>query len=120
MQSTVGQRALSTLAKKLHPQLPLTPRESQQLLSLLTTSFRTHLDREHPVEAQTPNARKAVSNEDREALHTTSSAALASQHIDAVLSNPLFAVKPSRRGSEAAVSDILKNPMGWFTNEVAT
>ena len=48
MQSATGKRVLSTLASKIHPQLPLSPRESQQLLSLLTQSFRAHLDREHP------------------------------------------------------------------------
>ncbi|KAF2633837.1 hypothetical protein BU25DRAFT_13796 [Macroventuria anomochaeta] len=124
MQPTVGQRALSTLAKKLHPQLPLTPRESQQLLNLLTTSFRTHLDREHPVhiseKVQDPALRKTLGREDHGSLHAPSSAALASQHIDAVLSNPLFAVKPSRRGSESAASEILKDPMGWFLNQIAS
>ncbi|KAJ4993929.1 hypothetical protein SVAN01_00406 [Stagonosporopsis vannaccii] len=122
MPPSVGQRALSALARKLHPQLPLTPRESQQLLNLLTTSFRSHLDREHPVHAaetaQQPVVRYTDS-EDRKPFHATSSAALASQHLDAVLSNPLFAVKPSRRGSESAASHVLRNPMGWFVNEIA-
>ena len=124
MQPTVGQRALSTLAKKLHPQLPLTPRESQQLLNLLTTSFRSHLDCEHPVrtsdKAQRPIVPNTAAHQDHDALHATSSAALASQHIDAVLSNPLFAVKPSRRGAESAASQVLKDPMGWFLNQIAT
>ncbi|KAJ4407235.1 hypothetical protein N0V91_004118 [Didymella pomorum] len=125
MQSTVGQRALSTLAKKLHPQLPLTPRESQQLLNLLTTSFRTHLDREHPVYAS-EKAHKAVSRPDAghnaqsNPRHATSSAALASRHIETVLSNPLFAVKPSRRGSEFAASRVLNDPVTWFVDEIAT
>jgi len=122
MPSNVGHRALSTLAKKLHPQLPLTPRESQQLLNLLTTSFRSHLDREHPVhaadKAQQPIVRYTAL-EDHRPLYATSSAALASQHLDAVLSNPLFAVKPSRRNSESAASHVLKNPVGWFLNEIA-
>lgn len=128
MQSTAGQRALSTLAKKLHPQLPLTPRESQQLLSLLTTSFRTHLDREHPVytteKAHKPttrtNAGTNVGHVTQSNPRATSSAALASQHIDAVLSNPLFAVKPSRRGSVSAASQVLSDPLSWFLNEIAT
>ncbi|KAJ4382413.1 hypothetical protein N0V86_002748 [Didymella sp. IMI 355093] len=125
MQSAVGQRALSTLAKRLHPQLPLTPRESQQLLNLLTTSFRTHLDREHPVYAtEKPHksvARINAGHDDRSNLHhATSSAALASRHIETVLSNPLFAVKPSRRGSESAASRVLNDPVTWFVNEIAT
>ncbi|KAJ4363246.1 hypothetical protein N0V95_001149 [Ascochyta clinopodiicola] len=124
MHTSIGQRALGTLASKLHPQLPLTPRESQQLLTLLTTSFRTHLDREHPVhvpeKSPTPPVHKLVSHEDRDSSHATSSSALASQHIDAVLSNPLFAVKPSRRRSHSAASEVLKDPMAWFLNQIAT
>ncbi|UPX14519.1 uncharacterized protein EKO05_0004998 [Ascochyta rabiei] len=124
MQTSIGQRALSTLASKLHPQLPLTPRESQQLLTLLTTSFRTHLDREHPVHVseknQTPAVHTLVGHEDYRSSRATSSSALASQHIHAVLSNPLFAVKPSRRRSQSAASHLLKDPMGWFLNEIAT
>lgn len=125
MQSTVRQRALSTLARKLHPQLPLTPRESQQLLNLLTTSFRTHLDREHPVyaskKAHKSVARPNAPDHDQSNLHhTTSSAALASRHIESVLSNPLFAVKPSRRGSESPASRVLNDPVTWFVNEIAT
>jgi hypothetical protein len=125
MQPTIGQRALSTLASKIHPQLPLTPRESQQLLALLTSSFRTHLDREHPVhvpeKSQKPVARKTIdSNDDFASPRATSSYALASQHIDAVLTNPLFTVKPTRRGSESAASDVLKDPMGWFLGQIVT
>lgn len=124
--AAVGQRALSTLAKKLHPQLPLTPRESQQLLSLLTTSFRLHLDREHPVHT-TEVAHSSVLKPARHDPGTgtgttvsTSSAALASQHLDAVLSNPLFAMKPARRGSQSGVLQALKDPTGWFLDEITS
>lgn len=124
MQSSIGQRALSTLAAKLHPQLPLTPRESQQLLTLLTTSFRTHLDNEHPVhvpeKSLNTSIRNTASHEGYDSSRASSSSALASQHINAVLSNPLFAVKPSQRGSKFAASDILKDPMGWFVDQIAT
>ncbi|KAG9207023.1 hypothetical protein G6514_000314 [Epicoccum nigrum] len=120
--AAVGQRALSTLAKKLHPQLPLTPRESQQLLGLLTTSFRLHLDREHPVHTtEVPVTHSTVPKAARHDPGTTiptSSAALASQHLDAVLSNPLFAMKPARRGSRSGASQVLKDPIGWFLNEI--
>ena len=120
--AAAGQRALSTLATKLHPQLPLTPRESQQLLSLLTTSFRLHLDREHPVHT-TVVAHSTLPKAARHDPGTTipmSSAALASQHLDAVLSNPLFAMKPARRASQYGVSQALKDPTGWFLNEITS
>jgi hypothetical protein len=120
--AAAGQRALSTLANKLHPQLPLTPRESQQLLSLLTTSFRLHLDREHPVhttEVAHPTVPKAARHDPGTTI-SMSSAALASQHLDAVLSNPLFAMKPARRGSQSGASQALKDPIGWFLDEITT
>lgn len=123
MQSSVGQRALSTLASKLHPQLPLTPRESQQLLHLLQSSFRNHLDREHPVHVLEKSQKPIVSDNNGhgnyDTSRATSSSALASRHIDAVLSNPLFAIKPSQRGSESAASEVLKDPMKWFVNQIA-
>ena len=37
--SAASRRAFSYLASKIHPQLPLSPRESQQLLNLLTTTL---------------------------------------------------------------------------------
>jgi len=113
-----GQRALSTLASKLHPQLPLTPRESQQLLQLLTTSFRTHLDREHPV--ATPEARSKTPSHAATKDRVASSHGLAAQHIDSILTNPLFARKPQRRGSEAVAVDIIKDPLSWFLDQVAS
>lgn len=120
--AAVGQRALSTLASKLHPQLPLTPRESRQLLSLLTASFRLHLDREHPVHTTViaHSTLPKAARHDPGSTISMSSAALASQHLDAVLSNPLFAMKPARRGSQYGASQALKDPTGWFLNEITS
>ncbi|KAH3917774.1 hypothetical protein HBH56_044680 [Parastagonospora nodorum] len=124
MQSAASKRMLSSLASKLHPQLPLSPRESQQLLNLLTTSFRAHLDREHPL----PDSRRAQksastgSNAQRSPSPTRvpSSYASATQHIDSILTNPLFAVKPQRRASEPGAVDVLRDPVAWFVNQIAT
>ena len=122
MQSTASKRVLSTLASKLHPQLPLSPRESQQLLTLLTTSFRAHLDREHPV-PQNRHAQKPTGNNGQRSPSTTrapSSYASATRHIDSILTNPLFAVKPRRRASDPAAVDVLRDPVGWFIDQIAT
>lgn len=43
---------LKSLISKIHPQLPLNARESDQLLNILKTSFRKHLDVVHPTEEQ--------------------------------------------------------------------
>ncbi|KAH7380077.1 hypothetical protein BKA66DRAFT_465640 [Pyrenochaeta sp. MPI-SDFR-AT-0127] len=127
MQSAASKRVLSTLASKIHPQLPLSPRESQQLLTLLTSSFRAHLDREHPLvlpeSTQSRQTQKPADTHGRRSsspARAASSHASATRHIDSILTNPLFAVKPHRRGSEPAAVDVLRNPMGWFLNEIAT
>jgi hypothetical protein len=114
MQSATGKRVLSTLASKLHTQLPLSPRESQQLLDLLTTSFRRHLDSAHPV---TRPPKPAGSHAP---ARVASSHASASRHLDSILTNPLLAVKPRRRASEAAAVDVLRDPMAWFIDQIAT
>lgn len=44
---------------------------------------------------------------------------MATQHVDAILSNPLLAVRPRRRASDATALDIMRDPMGWFLNEIA-
>lgn len=113
--SVAGRRALSVLASKLHPPLPLSPRESQQLLTLLTTSFRAHLDREHPVETEAVGPQVPVSHQ-----HAISSRVFASQHIDSILSNPLLARNPRRRGSHSTAIDALADPLNWFLDEIAT
>lgn len=129
MQTAASKRVLSTLASKIHPQLPLSPRESQQLLSLLTTSFRAHLDREHPFNtpessSQNGSSRQLLIGNGQRSPSPyrahASSYASATQHIDSILNNPLFAVKPRRRGSESAAVDVLKDPIAWFINEIAS
>lgn len=122
MQSAASKRMLSSLASKLHPQLPLSPRESQQLLTLLTTSFRAHLDREHPL-PEHRRAQKPVGSSGQRSPSLTripSSHASATRHIDSILTNPLFAVKPTRRVSEPAAVDVLRDPVGWFVDQIAT
>jgi hypothetical protein len=127
MQSSASKRVLSTLASRIHPQLPLSPRESQQLLSLLTSSFRAHLDHAHPLAPSESDPKKAtrelaIRNVQRNPYtnRPTSSYDSATQHMDSILNNPLFAVKPRRRGSGSAATDIMNDPFAWFVEEMAT
>jgi len=39
--------SLRQIASKIHPPLPISPRDSQRLLSLLSASFRAQLDKQH-------------------------------------------------------------------------
>jgi hypothetical protein len=80
-------------ASKLHQQLPLSQRESQRLLTLLTTSFRRRLDEAHPRSAAVDgnDAQPKLSppqHLDHRALH--SSAAAADSHLAAILTSPLL------------------------------
>ncbi|EED19652.1 conserved hypothetical protein [Talaromyces stipitatus ATCC 10500] len=94
---------------KIHHPLPQTPRESQQLLSALTSSFRRQLD----------------------AADTHKPAQSASEHLDAILENPLFRVVPSKptypthessQKRQQATEDALKlakDPMRLLDDNVA-
>ncbi|KAE8452342.1 hypothetical protein EG329_001042 [Mollisiaceae sp. DMI_Dod_QoI] len=76
----------------IHKPLPLTSRESSQLLNLLTTSFRHQLDTEHPSfrtrehasgtpKPSSKSRRRSFSDQDGN--HTD-------RHMHSVLTNPLF------------------------------
>ncbi|KAA8567263.1 hypothetical protein EYC84_010298 [Monilinia fructicola] len=99
-------RQLPALLKfKLHQPLPLTQRESTQLLELLTTSFRQQLDSEHgpsdigpgtnhvkvdasPLHKQHENSR-ARRLSDSGHKHTD-------RHLKSILTNPLFSQRTQR------------------------
>ncbi|KAJ5924698.1 hypothetical protein N7466_008885 [Penicillium verhagenii] len=75
---------------KINQPLPRTPRESQQLLNALTSSFRRQLDHAYP-----------VSNSDhhegsRQPLNTDSSLHATDQHLHTILDNPLFRIVPPK------------------------
>lgn len=76
---------------KIHQPLPRTPRESQQLLNALTSSFRRQLDHAYPA--------SNVSNHnegDRQPLNTESSAHATDKHLHNILDNPLFRIVPPK------------------------
>ncbi|KAJ5167984.1 uncharacterized protein N7482_003578 [Penicillium canariense] len=77
---------------KIHQPLPRTPRESQQLLNALTSSFRRQLDRAYPA----PAPSISNPNGDRQPLNTDSSAHATDKHLHRILENPLFRIVPSK------------------------
>ena len=87
-------QGLKSLASKLHPQLPLSPKESQRLLTALTSSFREQLDETHPREFRDQNGKGKLENGDflktsGRGLHSSSFAS-ADKHLASVLTNPLL------------------------------
>ncbi|KAE8349723.1 hypothetical protein BDV28DRAFT_55438 [Aspergillus coremiiformis] len=84
--------SLKAWSSKLHPPLPRTPRESQQLLKALTSSFRRQLDREYPpsVPLDRDGSGDRISDNPHSSLHATD------RHLRAILDNPLFRIVPSK------------------------
>jgi hypothetical protein len=110
------------LAAKINNQAPLGPRESNRLLTALTSSFRKHLDEAHPSQSHDEERRPSVKG-DSESSHrqgVQSSRALADFHMASVLTNPLLVKsakaegrpKPEFDASTAAVE--LKNGANPF------
>lgn len=93
---------------KIHQPLPRTPRESQQLLNALTTSFRRQLDGAYP-------ASPASANEARPLLNTQSSAQATDQHLQTILDNPLFRIIPMNKASR-----VVEQPMAVLDQMAAT
>lgn len=93
----------------MHPQMPLNPRESQKLLALLQTSFRQHLDREHPV----------AMSEGRNATN---------DHLQSILQSPFFEAEPKKRrlssperrnsSPRSQIQEFLERPMEYFRERV--
>jgi hypothetical protein len=110
------------LAAKINNQAPLGPRESNRLLTALTSSFRKHLDEAHPVQSH-DERRHSHAKGESESSHrheVQSSRALADFHMASVLTNPLLVKsartegvpKPEFDASTAAVE--LKNGANPF------
>lgn len=80
------------LASKINNQAPLGARESDRLLTALTSSFRKHLDEVHPglshEEARRSSVNSGTGNSNRHGIH--SSIALADSHMASLLTNPLL------------------------------
>ncbi|KAJ0426046.1 hypothetical protein BJY00DRAFT_123596 [Aspergillus carlsbadensis] len=103
---------------KIHLPLPRTPRQSEQLLTSLTSSFRRELDREHPTSADNHASNgepSSVKEHDHSSAHATD------KHLRNILENPLFKVTPLR--SVASPHDdprVAKEPMVVFDETVAS
>ncbi|KAJ5467650.1 hypothetical protein N7475_005402 [Penicillium sp. IBT 31633x] len=80
---------------KIHQPLPRTPRESQQLLNALTSSFRRQLDGAYPASGN---------NHGRPLSNPESSAHATDQHLQNILDNPLFRITPTRPVSREPIT----------------
>lgn len=79
----------SIFLPQIHQPLPMTHRESQQLLNSITSSFRRNLDKEHPWQPDNAIARDRLAQavmKDAGQKHRPTD-----RHLGSILSNPLFA-----------------------------
>ncbi|KAM5473003.1 hypothetical protein MauCBS54593_002716 [Microsporum audouinii] len=117
-------RYFTSLARKIHPPLPKTSRESQQLLNLLTSSFRRHLDSEHPpVNTLTSSGNDA--SQDCSIANTQPTAA--EKHLNSILEHPLFNTVPSTLAQpdtharkRTLVENIQNDPFGALDDAMAS
>lgn len=79
--------AVRNLIAKLHPPLSQTPRESQQLLSVLQKSFNRRLDDIHPSPQISPNPRHHGFSDHLPDIGNLSANAT-NAHLEAILSHP--------------------------------
>lgn len=91
--------AWKSINSKIHPPLPLPARDVQQLLSLLNTSFKQQLGRQHLAASS--------SNEDN-----------ANRHLQSILTNPLFDVKPRTSDIATSKSQRLGQSPGQIPNHM--
>ncbi|KAL4897136.1 hypothetical protein BDV59DRAFT_85156 [Aspergillus ambiguus] len=114
---------------KIHPPLPRTPRESQQLLNALTSSFRRQLDHEYPSTSSSDRERSLPAERSQGA--PDSSVQATDRHLRTILDNPLFRVVPSKPANPALHRDpsgmgsieqqrLAKEPMVVFDELVAS
>ncbi|QSZ29897.1 hypothetical protein DSL72_004415 [Monilinia vaccinii-corymbosi] len=116
-------RQLPALLKfKIHQPLPLTQRESTQLLELLTTSFRQHLDSEHGPSNPSPstNSTKLGTSPSHKQHENSRPRRLSDsghkhtdRHLESILTNPLF-IKRTQTGEPGSTRD----PMDTFDRAV--
>ncbi|KAL8420280.1 hypothetical protein RB594_003166 [Gaeumannomyces avenae] len=91
--------SLSKILGSIHQPLPLNQKESQRLLDKITTSFRKHLDEEHPgFTPETggtvkPSVSPATASRPQPAP-TPARTRPTDHHVQSILSNPLFSYGP--------------------------
>ena len=131
MKTSLAVGAFKSIVSRIHPQLPLSPKESQRLLNALTSSFNNQLDRHFPpAAAVTSSTASSAVVVDPPHLHhretravCSSSTATADAHLASILTNPLFGrPAPALTPSSAAISQLKtksKHPIQIFEDSVA-
>ncbi|KAI9041284.1 uncharacterized protein KD926_007238 [Aspergillus affinis] len=102
---------------KIHQPLPRTPRQSQQLLNALTSSFRRQLDQEHP---SSISPSEQPHNGDSPPENPNSSILATDKHVQRILRNPLFRKTPNNSPVQLDEHKLRTEPMALFDDLVAS
>ncbi|KAK2767790.1 Saccharopine dehydrogenase [Arachnomyces sp. PD_36] len=124
--------SLKSWTSKIHPPLPRTPRETEQLHAALTSSFRRQLDQQFPPVQSTPSTgsqSRIGPNDGQPHSAPRSSAQSTDSHMRNILNHPLFSQAPPRNPSSLSREStntqldsdgrLAKEPMASFDNMVA-
>ncbi|KAI1436157.1 hypothetical protein GGR50DRAFT_259964 [Xylaria sp. CBS 124048] len=102
------------LFSRLHQPLPLNQRDSQQLLQMITASFRKNLDREHPWETDETSTNTPLNPPTHTENHRPTD-----QHLRAILSNPLFAHPRNADANTPSIPTTHTSPFDVFDSAVS-
>ncbi|KAI1650415.1 uncharacterized protein F4817DRAFT_260892 [Daldinia loculata] len=123
---TTSLNSLKRFLPKIHQPLPLTPRESQQMLDSITTSFRKNLDKEHPWEHHDDITSQTSIPQNKKPTFSTSLPSSSSsldtpgqqhptdRHLRDILSNPLFSHQSKKKLPSAS-----RDPLDVFDSAVS-
>lgn len=123
MKGSAVAQSFKALASKINNQVPLGPRESDRLLTALTSSFRNHLDEVHPSPSHDDVKRPTTVSGVTRHSHSPvghSAAHLADKHMASVLTNSLLlrSTKPTKEvnpelGTHTAAAQLKSGTDPW-------
>lgn len=92
------------LLANLHPPSPPTARESQQLLNVLQTSFKSRLDEKHPAPSHHDFWPKIVDGDDIPIQTSSTSSHATNSYMSSILASPVIGALDGRPANETAIS----------------
>lgn len=118
MKSSAVQQAFKGIASRIHPQLPLSAKESQRLLNALTSSFNHQLD-----QGPTKSTAHAVApRQHDDSARSSSSLSSTDLHLASILTSPLFG-KPAQPSASSSTLHQLRSktvhPIKVFEDSVS-
>lgn len=96
--------SMRRLLANLHPPSPPTARESQQLLNVLQSSFKSRLDEKHPAPSSHQFWPKSHDPNDIPIVTSSTSSHATNSHLSSILTSPVLGSLDGLRTSQDAIS----------------